>query len=190
MENNNGADKLISSILQEAHEQAAAIEWHSTEAISEIRRRLEDSKAALRDEFTKKAADARELTLATARTNAELTARKELLSAKRALIDEAYRAAEGSICALTGEKREALLKKLLARESEGRETVCPSEKDRELIEKLAADMPLLTLGEVDPSIRDGFTLHGPNYRKNCSFAALMEEVRQLTEAGVAGKLFE
>lgn len=186
----NGADKLITSILQEAHEQASAIEWRSAEAISDIKRRLEEGKAALRDEFTRKAADARELTLATARTNAELTARKELLAGKRGLIDKAYSEAFSHIRSLEGEARSALLHKLLLRESEGKETVRPAEKDYEAVKALILNMPSLTLGEADPDIEDGFTLIGTNYCKNCSFAALMDEVRALTEADVAGKLFE
>lgn len=188
---NNGADKLISSILQEAHEQAAAIEWHSTEAISGIKRRLEEDRAAVRDEFTKKAEDARELTLSTARTNAELTARKDLLAGKRGLIDRAYGEAYARIRSLDGEKRRGLLKKLLLRECEGNERVDPAAKDRALIGELIGEVGYsgLTLGGNDPDITDGFTLVGPNYRKNCSFAALMEEVRQLTESEAAAKLF-
>ena len=80
MENNNGADKLITSILQEAHEQASAIEWKSAETVAELKKKLERDLESVRDEFTKKAADAKEMQLATARTNAELQGRKELLA--------------------------------------------------------------------------------------------------------------
>ena len=66
MENNNGADKLITTILQEAHEQASAIEWKSAETIASIRKKLENDREAVRDEFTRRAQEAREMTLATA----------------------------------------------------------------------------------------------------------------------------
>ena len=88
MDTNNGAEKLIASILEEARADAAAIEWKSTEDINAVRQKLEADKEVLRDEFTQKASRQRELTLATARTNAELTGRKRLLVRKRALIDE------------------------------------------------------------------------------------------------------
>ena len=191
MENNNGADKLITSILQEAHEQASAIEWKSAETVAELKKKLERDLESVRDEFTKKAADAKEMQLATARTNAELQGRKELLARKRALIGEAYSAAYKRICALTGEKREALIKKLLERECEGGETVRPAAKDRDMI---AALLPVckktgLALGEADPEIEDGFSLTGKNYYKDCSFKALLDEVWTLTESEVTGKLF-
>ena len=191
MENNNGADKLITSILQEAHEQASAIEWRSAEAVSEIKQRLAQSLESVRDEFTKKAADAREMQLATARTNAELQGHKDLLFRKRALIGKAYSEAYGRICALEGEKRDALLLKLLERECEGGETVRPSEKDRTAVEKLlrSCSKAGLSLGETDPAISDGFSIMGRNYYKDCSFAALLDEARALTESEVTEKLF-
>ena len=186
----NGADKLISSILQEAHEQANAIEWHSTEAINSIRAKLEADREAVRDEFTKKAEAARLLTLSTARTNAELTARRDLLAGKRTLIDEAYSAAAKRVAALSGADRDSVLLKLLKRECEGGETVRPSEKDAEAVARLIGEAgAALSLGEVDPDIEDGFTLQGRNYYKNCSFAALMDEVRSLTESEVTKRLF-
>ena len=146
---------------------------------------------SLRDEFTQKASRQRELTLATARTNAELTGRKRLLVRKRALIDEAYAKAYKRIAALDGEGRAALLKRLLERECEGGETVCPAEKDLETVRALIEGGAVsgVSVGEADPSITDGFIIKGSNYVKNCSFDALMEEVRQLTSAKAAELLF-
>ncbi len=191
MDTNNGAEKLIASILEEARADAAAIEWKSTEDINAVRRKLEADKEALRDEFTQKASRQRELTLATARTNAELTGRKRLLVRKRALIDEAYAKAYKRIAALDGEGRAALLKRLLERECEGGETVCPAEKDLETVCALIEGRAVsgVSVGEADPSITDGFIIKGSNYVKNCSFDALMEEVRQLTSAKAAELLF-
>ncbi|MBO4849111.1 MAG: V-type ATP synthase subunit E [Clostridia bacterium] len=189
---NKGADKLISSILEEAHAQASAIEWHATEAVDAIRKKLDRDRELLREEFDEKARAAREESMARARTNAELAARKDLLARKRGLIDEAYGKAYESVCALSGEKREALLKALLERECEGGETVCPSEKDRAALEKL---LPLvkgldLKLGETDHAVTDGFVIKGENYVKGCSFEALMDEVRASTQADVVKALFK
>ncbi len=191
MENGNGADKLIASILEEAHAQASAIEWKSAEAISEIKKRLEDGKEAIREEFTQKAQAARELTLATARTNAELAGRKELLARKRALIDRAFDAARERICALTGAEREELLKKLLSRECEGSEVIRPAPRDRKALETLvsACGVKGLELGADDGAITDGFTVEGANYVKNCSFDSLMEEARASAESEVTKVLF-
>ena len=107
-------------------------------------------------------------------------------------IDEAYASAYKKLCGLSGEKREALIKKLIARECEGSEVVCPSAKDRGIVEKLLPSCGIsgLTLGETDGTISDGFTLKGNNYYKNCSFEALLAEVRTVTEAEVTKKLFK
>lgn len=191
MDTGNSAEKLIASIVEEAQSQAAAIEANAEETVAAVRRRLDEDRERLKEEFDLKARAAREETLARARTNAELAARKELLARKRALIDEAYTDAYEKLCAVDGEEREALLGRLLKRECEGYETVCPSEKDRAALEKLIASsgIPGLTLGETDGTLTDGFNLYGKNYFKCCSFAALMEEVRSATQSGVTEILF-
>ena len=79
----------------------------------------------------------------------------------------------------------------MERECEGGETVCPAEKDLETVRALIEGGAVsgVSVGEADPSITDGFTIKGSNYVKNCSFDALMEEVRQLTSAKAAELLF-
>lgn len=189
---NNGAEKLITSILDEAQQRAEAIEAAAQDTAADIKRKLEEDRELLREEFAKKADALREETMARARTNSELAARKDLLLRKRGLIDEAYSNAFKAVCSLEGEKREALLKRLLERECEGGEKVCPAEKDRAALNKLIASLEdlRLTLGECEPSITDGFVLKGGNFVKDCSFSALMEEVRNETSGSVVGMLFK
>lgn len=191
METGNGADKLITTILEEAREQAAAIEWHSNENIAAINAKLERGREALREEFTLRAKNERELILKTAVTNARLENGKELLKGKRAVIDRAYEEAAKAVCALEGEKRASLLLSMLRRECEGGETVHASEKDRAALEKAIAACPELRLKlGGDAEVSDGFTLEGSNYYKDCSFAALMEQARAATESEVCGILFD
>ena len=191
MENGNGAEKLITSILEEARKAAELISERASFRVEEVNKKLEEDRAILNEEFTKKAQALREDTLAKARTNAELESRKKLLEKKRGLLDEAYEAARCAVCGLEGEKREAVLRALIARECEGGELVRPAEKDRALVEKLvSASDKGLKLGENAEGITDGFVLEGSNYYKDCSFAALMEEVRQNTSADTVKKLFD
>ncbi|MBQ1817826.1 MAG: hypothetical protein II124_04255 [Clostridia bacterium] len=192
METGNGADKLITTILEEAREQAAAIEWHANEAVDAIRKKLEQDREAVREEFTAKAQDERELILETSATNARLQSRKELLAGKRGVMDRAYEEAYRSLCALGGQRRTALLARMLKAECEGGETVRPSEKDREAVEKLlpACGVAGLKLGETDPGVTDGFTVTGSNFYKDCSFEALLRDSRAGLDARVAGILFK
>lgn len=190
-EANNGAEKLITSILEEARAAAEAMEDRAEERARAIRVKLEEDMKSLRDEFAKKAEVIRQETLSRARVNSELASRKELLEKKRALIDEAYKSAMEGVSSLEGEKREALMKKLLMRECTGGEEVCPSEKDRALLQKLVSELDLdLTLGEAEPSVRDGFVLRGSNFVKDCSFDALMEEVKTELLSDTARRLFK
>lgn len=189
MDTGNSAEKLIASILEEAHKYAAAAEARANEEAAEINRRLDEERERLRAEFEDKARAVREEALARARTNAELAARKDLLARKRALIDETYTEAYRRLCAMEGAERDALIEKLLKRECEGGETVRPAPRDRAAIERLAASMDI-TVGEDDPDVADGFTVRGKNFFKCCSFGELMEEARAAFMNDTVKKLFD
>ena len=47
----------------------------------------------------------------------------------------------------------------------------------------------LKIGETDPSVKDGFTVVGSNFIKDCSFDALLKESRAGLDARVTGILF-
>ncbi|MCR5808295.1 MAG: hypothetical protein K6G56_01895 [Clostridiales bacterium] len=187
----NGAEKLLKSIIEEAHSQAAAAEARASFEADEIRKRAEQEREKLRLEYEEKARASREDILAKARTGAELESRKDRLGRRTALIDEAYEEAYAALCSLAPGSREKVLRKLLENECEGGETVRPAEKDRAALEKLVESMPekKLALGENEPGLEGGFTLWGANYFKDCSFRALMDETRERTKAETASVLF-
>lgn len=192
MDNSNGADKLITSILEEARALAAAYEAQAAADIETIKAELDEDREKLRDEFAEKARAEREDILKRARTNAELDCRRELLERKHGVINAAYEAAEKRLNALSGREREEVLSRVLARELEGGETVCPSEKDRETLKKLLPEcgVPGLSLGETVKGIEGGFIVRGANFVKDCSFKALMEDVKADTLSAVAAILFD
>lgn len=189
MDNNSGADKLINSILEDAQKEAAAIEAQAEAEVAAIRARLDEGREKLRDEFAERAAKEREDILKRAATNAELDGRKELLSRKRALIDEAYDKAFERLCAFRGEERRAVLKKLIEREASGTEELRPAAADREALSALVAGTGL-RLGANAEGISGGFMLVGDNFVKNCSFEALMEDVKSRTLEKAAKILFD
>lgn len=191
MDNSNGAEKLIASIVEDAQKQAAACFAQADEKVEEIRRRLDEDREKLKDEYAEKAQEERADTIRRAVTNAELEGRKEILSRKHALIDRAYKEAYARLCGLKGKERAEVLKKLLVRECSGGETVCPAKADASALSSLIADCGVkgLVMGEPEPSIDGGFILKGGNFVKDCSFAALMEETRAETMEKVAGVLF-
>ena len=191
MENpGNRADKLIGRILGEAEADAKAARDKAAESCRAVqadceKRIAERAQAAAlsRDTAVKGVLDG-------ARTRAELDGRKETLSVRRRILDEAFAAAAKELNALTGQRREAILLRLLKTEAANGDAVLPAKQDRALIKKLLAQVPLqLTLSDKDASFEGGFLLLGGSYEKDCSLDALMAELRLSEETNAARILF-
>ena len=133
------------------------------------------------------------------RTNAALDSRKYALKVKRALIDEAFALAAERMEQKSDAERSALIKALLIREAEGGETIIPAARDEANVKSVLAEVNAalaqsnrapLTIAPADADITGGFILKAAGYEKNCSFAAVLREVRAAEESAVAGILFE
>ena len=193
MDTNTGAEKLVNTIMDEARAAAKKTEADSALAVAAVRQRLDEGRDEIRAEYAAKAESVRQDTIARALTNAELEARKSLLAKKRALMDRAFAEAYKRICTLPEDRRAALLKKLLLAECEGGETIHPA--PREDMAGIVAEVSKsfaegLTLGDADESIRNGFTVEGRGYYKNCSFTAVLEAAKEACETDVAAALFD
>ena len=191
MENpGNRADKLIERILGEAEADASAAREKAAEScravIADCEKKIAERAtvaAAARDTAVKGVLDG-------ARTRAELDGRKETLSVRRRILDEAFAAATKELNALTGPRREAILLSLLKKEAAAGDVVEPAKQDRELIARLLPQVPLaLTLSEKDAPCEGGFLLQGGSYEKDCSLDALMAELRLNKETNAARILF-
>ena len=191
MENpGNRADKLIERILGEAEADASAARDKAAESCRAVAADAEKKiaeratvAAAARDAAVKGVLDG-------ARTRAELDGRKETLFVRRRILDEAFDAAAKALNALSGERREMILLSLLNREAAAGDVIEPAAKDRALIEKLLAQVPVaLTLSDRDAPCEGGFLLRGGSYEKDCSLNALMAELRLGEETNAARILF-
>ena len=191
MENpGNRADKLIERILGEAEADASAAREKAAEGcravIADCEKKIAERAtvaAAARDTAVKGVLDG-------ARTRAELDGRKETLSVRRRILDEAFAAATKELNALTDSRREAILLSLLKKEAAAGDVVEPAKQDRELIARLLPQVPLaLTLSEKDAPCEGGFLLQGGSYEKDCSLDALMAELRLNEETNAARILF-
>ena len=191
MENpGNRADKLIGRILGEAESDASAARDKAAEScrvvLAECEKKIAERAqvaAAARDTAVKGVLDG-------ARTRAELDGRKETLSVRRRILDEAFAAATQELNALTGPRREAILLRLLKTEAAAGDVVLPAKQDRAGIEKLLVQVPVkLTLSKEDAPFEGGFLLLGGSYEKDCSLNALMAELRLKEETNAARILF-
>jgi vacuolar-type H+-ATPase subunit E/Vma4 len=191
MENpGNRADKLIERILGEAEADASAARDKAADSCRVVAADCEKKimeraavAASARDSAVKGVLDG-------ARTRAELDGRKETLSVRRRILDEAFDAATKALNALTGPRREAILFSLLTNEAAAGDAVLPAKQDRELIAKLLPQVPFkLTLSDQDAPCEGGFLLVGGSYEKDCSLNALMAELRLKEETNAARILF-
>lgn len=196
---NNGAERLLSRILADAaalvkdQEQAAQAEVDKIKELAarDVKKAQQEAKAAC----DRAEADI----LERSRTNAELDARKYALKSKRTVMEGAFSAALNGLVALNGQERDTLLTNTAVCEAAGGETVCPAATDAENMKRLLPAIngalqkngkAALVLGEPAKSVGTGFLLCGEGFEKDCSFEAMLHEVRELEESVVAQILFE
>ena len=195
---NTGSEKLLTRILADAQADAENIARESAAEVEAILNQGEKNAAAERARAEEKAQKAAAEIRERCRTNAQLDARKYALAARRELIAEAFEKAYKKLCVLSGTERENLLRNRILAEAEGGEAVLCAASDRACIEKMlpalnaelkkSGRMPL-TLAEENIPGDGGFLLRSRGYDKNCSFEAMLREVRAAEESRVAAILF-
>ena len=197
MDQRNG-DRLLSAILDSARAEAEAILAQARGQAEATKQEAQAEAGRIAQEAEARAAAARQDVLERSRTNADLDSRKQALALRRAVIDEAFASALSQLCALEGAEREGLLEKLILENAEGGEAIQPAGADAPILgamldsvnEKLAAaGKKPLSLGPARGDIAGGFFLTGPSYELNCSFEALLRDVREAEVGNVAKLLF-
>ena len=189
---NAGLLKLSQRILDEAGAEAEKILEDAKGRLKEQSALIEKQKSDIRAEFERKRTDAVAGILDGARTRATIDGSKNALRLRREKIDKAYERAFEAMRALPDADRAKVLKALLLRESEGGETVLPASQDRKILNEILSEIPekRLTLSGEDAAFENGFMLRGDCFEKDCSFRALLGEIRAKTETEVSKLLFD
>ena len=197
--NNSGADALIGRILADAQAEADTALADADKEAERIALIAKDECFRIENETELKTKRLNDAAQEKSRTNAALDSRKYALKVKRALIDEAFALAAERMEQKSDAERSALIKALLIREAEGGETIIPAARDEANVKSVLAEVNAalaqsnrapLTIAPADADITGGFILKAEGYEKNCSFAAVLREVRAAEESAVAGILFE
>ena len=197
--NNSGADALIGRILADAQAEADTALADADKEAERIALIAKDECFRTENETELKTKRLNDAAQEKSRTNAALDSRKYALKVKRALIDEAFALAAERMEQKSDAERSALIKALLIREAEGGETIIPAARDEANVKSVLAEVNAalaqsnrapLTIAPADADIPGGFILTAAGYEKNCSFAAVLREVRAAEESAVAGILFE
>ena len=197
--NNSGADALIGRILADAQAEADTALADADKEAERIALIAKDERFRIENETAQKTKRLNDAAQEKSRTNAALDSRKYALKVKRALIDEAFALAAERMEQKSDAERSALIKALLIREAEGGEMIIPAVRDEANAKGMLAEVNAalaeagrapLAIAPADADITGGFILKAAGYEKNCSFAAVLREVRAAEESAVAGILFE
>jgi len=103
-ESNNGAQKLIDRILDDARAEAEVIAKQSQAEAQAIRERAKRDEAEIFNEAAARIERMRKEVLERHRTNAELDSRKYMLAKKRDIIEKAYTSALEQLHKISGKK--------------------------------------------------------------------------------------
>lgn len=198
----NGITKIQERILQDSDDQIRELlknaKSHAAEITAQYEERATEEYNRLLAEGKEKAA----IRVSRMESMAQLDARKLRLSAKQALLQEAFDAAGKKLKELSGQEYVELLVKLtLGAVSTGRETLVFSIADRNTYGKkvvIAANEALeaqgkpafLTLDEEAREFQGGLYIKDGNIETNCTFSALLLDCKEQMAQEIAGLLFD
>lgn len=186
----SGADKLIDHIIMDARAGAEKILDNAKEACEESCRAKEKAIADDRAVQQKnRETKVREI-LDGAATRARLDGRKEVLAAKREMLDQAFLEVYGKLCGLDDTALCALYARILRSEAEQGDTIVPCERDRNAVIKAVKQSGIdCRVEENNAPTERGFLLIGKGYEKDCSLKAILRDARAAEETKIAEILF-
>jgi V/A-type H+-transporting ATPase subunit E len=195
-------EDIIGKIKRDAEEEASRIAVHAEEEAQEILRRAEaEAQEEEERELRRAEVEAQEekrRILALSR----LETRRELLSAKQRSVDEVFDLALERLRRLDDDRYLELVKKLICKAVEtGREKVLVSPSDRgrvtpSFLEEVSRELrekgdlsPSLTLQVAEEELGGGVKVLGEGTEMDCTFAQVLEDMREELEPLVVSILF-
>lgn len=187
---NTSADKLIDHIIMDARSAADKVLSGAVSACDGIRLERDNQIAENSSEQQKKREiQVREI-LDGASTRARLEGRKELLAAKRDILDQTFADVYRTLCSQSPEQLASLYARFIRSEAGEGDILIPSQADREAVEKAVSICGLKNQVSAETApFEHGFLLKGNSYEKDCSLKAILNELRTGEETKVAEVLF-
>lgn len=195
-------EDIKEKIISDAHNSAQQIiqdaENKAEEIIEKAKREAESIKQKILNQINKEIAVSREKIIA----EANLEARKSILSIKQEIINKVFDNALNKILELEDEKYLSLIKKIILNNIEkGNETIFISscDKDRitdEFIQEINRELVKngkegnLSLSDTFLEIKGGVVLGSGNIRKNSSLELIFRKIREELEGEISQYLFE
>ena len=192
---------ILEKITKNAEEKARATKEEGRLKRREIVSKAESRAKEISERIIEEAEEKAELERRRSSVSAELERRKEVLREKQKLLEDCFRAALEQLMNLPIEEYHALIRKMLMNlVSSGDEhlLISPEDErriDREFIDRVNDELKKagkkgnLQLDGISPTLRGGFVLKTEEVEVDCSFGAVLAQLRQELQSDVAGILF-
>ena len=186
-------EKITARILQEAQDEAKAVQAAAEAEQAAVLARAEEEAKALTARMQQKAEEDARVLKERRLSVAELEARKLRLAAKQELIEEAFTEAMYQLADMKPEDYKAfILEKLKPYMGQPGEIILNARDQKNLTRELRAcltDSPSMDIAEETADIRGGFILRQGCVSINASLEKLLDQERQAITAQIAETLF-
>lgn len=193
----NGIEKITARIETDAKAEVAAILREAEEKAAAIREQYKVQAAAEAKAAETAGREAAKRQAERLESAAQMDAKKQLLAAKQACLNEAFDKAQKQLLALPDGEYAQLLARMAVKASRtGREEILLNARDlkrvgAQVVEKANAlkKGAALTLSRETREMAGGLTLRDGNVEVNCAFETQLRVLREEMAAQVAGILF-
>lgn len=197
----DGITKITERIMAEANAACAEVSEKAAKRCDAIRNEYDQKAEGTYDGIMSKGRTEIDLEAQRFVRNAQINARKEVLSLKQEMIDSVFDAAKGKILSMPQEQYAAWLVRIIAAASgNGDEEIIFDARDRavgsEIVGKANAALAAngknaaLKLSEITREIGGGVVLRKGNIEVNCTLEAILSQYRKDMASTVAQLLFE
>jgi len=192
---------LIKGIIDEAREEAARLKSEAEERAAEILAEAKKTSEERRRDIVRNGDQEAAETRRRIEIASELDKKRDLLSAKGRIIDEAVALALQKLYSLPQDQKAALFSaSILESVESGTEEIRPAAADKALLEKILPEVNSalktkglsgqLRLGAVEPGIQGGFIIVGEHFQADNSIESMMLGIKNDLIPEVARVLFE
>lgn len=194
------ADAIMAKIIDDARSTAAQTLSDANARAQQIRQRAEEEgikkRAETMDQARRECIELRDRML----RMAELDQRKAQLAVKREVIEQAFEAALQKMSAMPAKQKLTYMERLIVDNAQGDEEIVVSAEDAKLFDagyigRLNAELTKigkisgLTLSDERREMDGGVILKKNGMEVNCTFRAMLNQIRPSLEASVAQMLF-
>ncbi len=193
------AEQVVDKILAEARAEADAIKAESDRRCAEMKTELQKELDVYRSETNRLASEAASDKQSRMLASARMAVRKDILAAKRALLDGVQEEAARRIAAMPDEEYQKLMTALMMKAAEtGDEEVVIGKNESRITEKLIKEVNRqlgpgyrgnLHLARDRADISGGFILRRGQVQINASIEVLIQRAREELEMELTNELF-